>query len=111
LTLPARRADIRGGHSLLLAISYRAGDASGTEIPGGFAHVFNNDGLCKRRPHALRDYAPDSIVGPPAAKGTTIVMGRVGYACAIALPACANAAAMASDARSILWACISLSLH
>ena len=41
-------------------------------------HVFNDDGLAKRCLHPLGKTRPTVSPGPPAAYGTTMVIGRVG---------------------------------
>ena len=47
-------------------------------------------------------------LGPPAANGTMIVIGREGYSCAIALAAIPKVAATAADASDIFRICMVL---
>ena len=56
-------------------------------------YIFDNDGLSSTALIRSASIRAIASVGPPAAKGTIMVIGRVGYVCALATHGIAGSAA------------------
>jgi len=69
-----------------VAVGHRAGDPTGPEIPVRASNVFDDERLAegvRMRSATIRN---DHVRCPPRPDGTTIVIGRDGYACAVRDP-------------------------
>ena len=80
----------------VVSIWCRCCHTGGSNHAAGASNILEDDRMAQEFGEAVARIRPYTSPVPPAAKGTTMVSGREGHSCAVAVPSAAKMAANAS---------------